>query len=221
MSRSRKAESPILPTIETAGRATDSDSIRLDELPPLPDSSASSNISARRDEAELNDCFYKIIDVALDGTGAETRLECYTRAKLANLDAQIPSQKENSIRVVLDGRGEGVDYSYGSQESYETCEDDTIWVPSETGRFIPESPALFDGLFYLPSLQRMLSADFDSASHWYRAEYLVMHHHDCINNRSRFKGGFLAGYEVSDVKFRVAQGEDGNIISTFFLDGRC
>jgi hypothetical protein len=52
-----------------------------------------------------NDVFFQVIDVAIDGQSAQVQGSCYNFGQLEAFYGTVPAQKEDTIRVFLDGRG--------------------------------------------------------------------------------------------------------------------
>jgi hypothetical protein len=71
---------------------------------PAPNANGTAADDSAADEPE-KDVFFQVIDVAVDGQSAEVQGSCYNSGQLEAFYGTVPAQKEDTIRVFLDGRG--------------------------------------------------------------------------------------------------------------------
>jgi hypothetical protein len=71
---------------------------------PAPNANITAADDSAADEPKKN-VFFQVIDVAIDGQSAKVQRSCYNSEKLEAFYGTVPAQKEDTIRVFLDGRG--------------------------------------------------------------------------------------------------------------------
>lgn len=71
---------------------------------PAPNANGTAADDSAAEEPEA-DVFFQVIDVGIDGQSAEVQGSCYNSEKLEAFYGTVPAQKEDTIRVFLDGRG--------------------------------------------------------------------------------------------------------------------
>jgi hypothetical protein len=169
MSRSTKPESTMLPTFIKP--VPDSKSTEDKESQPVVQASSAHRLrdaQARRpldleSAEEARDCYFKVIDTHLDDKRIETQGECYRREAYADLSAKVPSQRENTIRVILDGR-----YSSNGQVRYPGGHLYSIEPDIDKWRYL-----------HIPTLRRMWDENVQAG--WCSVTCLARHTYDCTH----------------------------------------
>jgi len=133
---------------------------------PLPTNPSSSEPS----------CFFKVIDVDMDGKNAEMQGECYSQFALVNFWASIPEQRANTIRVILHNRSnEDAPFKFNMPQEknpgYYSCTYEYYQRP--------DLPLWRTRDFHLPTLRRMLERGSFAQSQWYSTISIKKHSRHC------------------------------------------
>ncbi|KAF2243993.1 hypothetical protein BU26DRAFT_523534 [Trematosphaeria pertusa] len=159
------------------------------------------------------ECYFKVIDIFLDGKPPVIRGEGYTEHDAEKSILGLPTQLENTIRVFLDGRssrvGQYID-SYRTPEApYPSCLS-RINPPNEHGWIstracFPSSQRLQD--YGIPALRQMWEASVRPAA--YRAPAFARHLRSCPNWSDFGRSSVVKQdeYEAQSVAFAVMHKE--------------
>jgi hypothetical protein len=158
--------------------------------------STGTGAEAKNMTQEANDCFFKIIDIPFNGNPIKTQNECYTKYSLTQMFSRVPDQEENTIRVILEGAGEGD--SETLEPDYPTC---GIRYPRRRskGSMLYHIGSSRDprSTHDLPAFRRMW--DPGARQEWYYMQCFAGHDHDCPHVAKR------AGRYGSDFELPVVQ----------------
>ncbi|KAH7128574.1 hypothetical protein B0J11DRAFT_274570 [Dendryphion nanum] len=162
-----------------------------------------------------NDCFFKVIDLHADNGTMEYQRDCFSNTGLTNFYSTIPTQSENTIRIILDGRqrrtlildkppsGSFSDCtsSLSTSREYETPPQCPLYKISAgiNGRF---------RYYHIPTLRQLW--DNDSTPMWFGMYSFAPH----IQNCSMFRGilnPLQSTYERSDVYLTVCRDGEGRM----------
>jgi hypothetical protein len=163
---------------------------------------------------ETEDCYFKVVDVSLDGTMIEDRGKCGFMRDLEMFYKTIPAQPKGTIRILLDGRP----YSLGPRVTrphlncFDNGNDFVDPEPATTCPLYPSSRLPAESQHPHFVLFRNMWAEDGSSSCWHRTDAFVMHrllcaHHPETKHLLQIETDM---YEKSEIFVRVCRDIAGN-----------
>jgi hypothetical protein len=177
---------------------------------------ARSNHRMDQVEGDKYNCFFKVIDVLAHGKATKDVGECFYTRQLNSFYNSVPTQSENTIRLIMDGRHRRIHLSRNVQNKnsdlYPSCSsllgsNHIYHTPSPCPLY--SSPAIINDTFryhHIPTLRRF--GERDGGRRWYGMSCFASHIDDCPSLTQQLHP-WQSTFEKSDAYFTVFRNEKG------------